>query len=213
MLSLPGVFGTTLDNIPADVPYLAAGREAIDAWRARLLPLAGFRVGICWQGCPTHKADAVRSIPLRCFEPLARVAGVRLISLQKREGLEQLSAARERFAIHEPGHDWDEARGAFVDSAAIMRNLDLVVTADTSIAHLAGGLGINTWVVLAVRADWRWMRSRDDTPWYPTMRLFRQRRPGDWAEVFERMVEPLRALSAARLAGAVDQPGSPGLTS
>lgn len=185
MMSLPGVAGTTMENIPAPIPYLATGEEAVDKWRQRLSDLEGFRIGIVWQGSSTHTSDQARSIPLAEFAPLARVPGVSLLSLQKRDGLEQLEGID--FPLRRVGDDWDQAAGPFVDTAAIMKNLDLVITADTAAAHLAGALGVPVWVALGTRADWRWMLERDDTPWYPTMRLFRQTRPGDWSEVFSRI--------------------------
>ena len=191
MMSLPAIVGTTLENIPADVPYLAADPELVDAWRERLGELEGFRVGICWQGSGTQLSDKLRSIPLVAFEPLSQVAGVRLVSLQKREGEQQLRDLAGRFAVYELGDDWDETAGAFMDTAAVMKNLDLVITVDTVHAHLAGALGVPVWVPLSTKADWRWLLERDDSPWYPTMRLFRQAKPGDWDKVFAELAAAL----------------------
>ena len=126
LMSLPRIFETELNTIPADIPYLAADPQCTQSWRQRLAPLREFRVGIHWQGNPAYVQDAWRSIPLMEFAPLAAVQGVSLISLQREVGLEQLPAACDRFTIHELGDDVDASRGAFMDTAAVMQNLDLV---------------------------------------------------------------------------------------
>jgi Tfp pilus assembly protein PilF len=194
LLSLPGLLGTVLETIPAQIPYLSAGPELVAEWHDKLVSIDGFKIGIAWQGDAAHPRDRFRSIPLADFELLARVAGVRLISLQMKDGLDQLANLAGRFEVNDFGDKLDTAAGAFMDTAAIMKNLDLVVTADTAAAHLAGALGARVWVALSTAADWRWLRERDDSPWYPTMRLFRQTATGDWVDVFRRMaaaVEPL----------------------
>ena len=191
LLSLPRLLGTNLENIPARVPYLAVDPELAKLWHERLAPIAGYRVGIHWQGNPEFTYDRARSIPLVEFSQLANVHGVQLISLQRENGLEQLPSARQQFTIHELGEDVDAERGAFVDTAAVMKNLDLVITSDTATAHLAGGLGVAVWVALSFAPDWRWMHQREDSPWYPTMRLFRQTQWKEWASVFDRMAREL----------------------
>ena len=196
LMSLPGVFGTTLANVPADVPYLSAPPELVSAWQERLRRLTGLRVGIAWKGSPGNIHDSLRSIPLHEFEPLAEVEGVALVNLQKHDGVDQLRDVE--FVVHQLCSDWDESAGPFMDTAAVIRNLDLIVTADTAVAHLAGALGVEVWVALASRADWRWLRHRDDTPWYPTMRLFRQARAGDWSKVFARMAVQLEQRAASK---------------
>ncbi len=196
MMSLPGLIGTTLANIPADVPYLSAAPELVNAWQEKLRRLTGLRVGIAWKGSAGNVHDSLRSIPLDQFEPLAEVSGVALVNLQKHEGVEQLRDVD--FVVHQLGSDWDEAAGPFMDTAAVIRNLDLVITADTAVAHLAGALGVDVWVALASKADWRWLRCRDDSPWYPTMRLFRQVRAGDWSKVFARMAVQLEQRVASK---------------
>lgn len=180
--SLPYLCGTRLASIPAQVPYLFADKALVAEWRGKLADLDGYKVGIHWQGNPNYKADRQRSIPLAQFAPLASVPGVRLISLQRGFGTEQLSAAS--FPVHDLGDAVDRASGPFMDTAAILRNLDLVITSDTSLPHLAGALGVPVWVALPFVPDWRWLLGRSDSPWYPTMRLFRQQRPGDWTTVF-----------------------------
>jgi ADP-heptose:LPS heptosyltransferase len=132
----------------------------------------------------------MRSIPLTAFEPLAQVPGVRLISLQRGHGTEQVAPLKERIPLHECGPDLD-ADGAFLDTAAIMMSLDLIISSDTAIPHLAGALGRPVWLALAFSPEWRWLRDRDDSPWYPTARLFRQSQPGHWAEMFEAMAVAL----------------------
>ncbi len=138
----------------------------------------------------------MRSIPLPHFAPLAAVPGVRLVSLQKGFGCEQIAG------IDFPLVDWstriDAAAGPFMDTAAIVKNLDLVVTSDSAIAHLAGGLGVPVWLALHVSPNWRWLLGRADSPWYPTMRIFRQTTPGDWTDVFARIAAELAKLAAAK---------------
>jgi hypothetical protein len=196
--NLPGIFRTTADTVPREVPYLAADPKLVEIWRDRLLQFGGFKIGVAWQGEKALEYDRSRSIPLGEFAPLATMPHVRLVSLQKRAGTEQLIEVADRFTVHNLGADFDETAGAFMDTAAVMNNLDLVVTADTSIAHLAGALGVKTWVALPTPPDWRWLLDREDSPWYPTVRLFRQPTPGNWADVFARMATALTTLIAAR---------------
>ncbi len=197
--SLPRAFGTRLDNVPAPVPYLRAEPELREKWAARIGP-AGFKIGVVWQGNPDPETDMARSMPLGAFAPLAATPGARLISLQKGFGVEQLADLPWGMRVETLGEDFDAGPDAFVDAAAAMMGLDLVVTCDTSIAHLAGALGRPVWVALKQAAEWRWLRDRDDSPWYPTMRLFRQTQRGDWSGVF--------AAMAARLASSTrDQSG------
>lgn len=197
LLSLPGLLGTRVTTIPAEVPYLRADQPLVDAWRKRLERIPGLRVGIAWQGNPAFDGDRYRSIPLEQFEPLAKLPGVRLISLQKGFGCEQIPSVSDRVSVVDFGAGLDESTGNFMDTAAIMKSLDLVITSDTAIAHLAGGLGIETWVVLSAAPDFRWLMNRDDSPWYPTVKLFRQERLGDWPGVFKRVATALRKRSAS----------------
>ena len=199
LLSLPGVFGTTLETIPADVPYLAASPRLVEHWRMKLAGPA-LKVGICWQGNTSHPGDYFRSMPLARFAPLAQ-PDVELISLQRGTGSEQLADERGSFSVRELGDEVDREHGPFMDTAAIVQCLDVVVAADTAIAHLAGALGAKVWMALTVGPDWRWMYDRADSPWYPTMRLFRQRRLGDLDDVFESIAMALRALVGQRRRG------------
>lgn len=192
LMSLPLRLGTTLDAIPSRVPYLAPEPERAARWRERLGP-AGFTIGVCWQGNPHGRIDRGRSFPLAGLAPLAALPGVRLIALQKSHGLDQLDSLPAGMTVERPGLDFDEGPDAFLDSAAIMAGLDLVVTCDTAIAHLAGALGRPAWVALKRIPDWRWGLEGEATPWYPSLRLFRQRAQGDWESVFAPMAEALAA--------------------
>jgi tetratricopeptide (TPR) repeat protein len=188
LMSLPRAVGTTMDTIPGQIPYLEAEPDLRAYWRGRL-PNEGFRIGIAWQGNPGHKNDRNRSMPLRQFAPLAAIRGVRLVSLQKIHGLEQLSDLPDGMCVHSLGVDYDD--GEFNDTAALIMALDLIVTVDSSVAHLAGALGRPTWIALPLVPDWRWMLDRDDSPWYPSVKLFRQSKRGDWDDVFARMAAEL----------------------
>jgi Flp pilus assembly protein TadD len=192
LVSLPRILGTTLASIPAEIPYLFARADLVEHWRRELSGTDGFKIGIAWQGDPQHSEDRNRSIPLTYFSALADLPGVRLFSLQKGPGVEQLTSEGERLRIIDLSSRLDETTGPFLDTAAVMKNLDLVVTCDSVCAHLAGALGVPVWVALAFSADWRWLLERRDSPWYPSMRLFRQERPGDWQGVFARMADTLR---------------------
>lgn len=201
LMSLPRLLGILPDTVPAATPYLHADARRSEIWRARLGE-HGFKVGIAWQGNPTGSIDNGRSIPLKEFAPLSAVEHVRLISLQKNFGAEQLDRKPAGMIVETPGFDFDEGADAFIDTAAMMANLDLVVTSDTSIAHLAGALGRPVWIALKHVPDWRWLLDRADSPWYPTARLFRQARLGDW--------EGVAAQMAAALGRAVRESGRDG---
>ncbi len=187
LLSLPGLLGTTGPAaIPAPIPYLAPEPALLERWQRYLAERPGLKVGIAWQGSPLYRGDRQRSLPLAAFAPLARLPGICLISLQKGQ-------AATLSGLHVPP-GLDEA-GAFIDTAALARQLDVVICSDSAVAHVAGAVGARTWLLLPRAADWRWLADREDTPWYPQMRLFRQRRPGDWAEVFQRVVHELQSLA------------------
>ena len=189
LMSLPYYFHTDLATIKAPTPYIQVPSDVVDEWSAKLDHLKAFKVGICWQGNRSYADDKLRSIPLAHFANLATVAGVQLINLQRGDGREQISETG--IPVLDLGESVDMGRGSFVDTAAILQQLDLVVTSDTSIAHLAGALEVPVWVALPYSADWRWLLNRDDSPWYPSMRLFRQTNPRNWEEVFRRIRESL----------------------
>ncbi len=205
LMSLPLIFTPNVASIPNRVPYLAADPTAIRFWQERLAPIRPFRVGIHWQGNPDFPKDRFRSIPLRYFEPLARIDGVRLVSLQKGLGREQLANGAP-FPILDLNLSLDEIHGPFVDTAAILKCLDLVITSDTSLAHLAGALGVETWLAVPSVPEWRWLLGREDSPWYPTLRLFRQNRPGQWADVFLQIAAKLAQRSAKSIAAFHNSP-------
>jgi hypothetical protein len=195
LLSIPHALATRGDTIPAPVPYLRADADRIREWKGRIGEY-GFKVGICWQGAAGGEVDIGRSFPAKHFEALTDAPGLRLISLQKNAGVEQLRDLPSGMKV-ETFDALDSGPDAFVDTAAIMEHLDLIITSDTAVAHLAGALGRPTWVALSHVPDWRWLLDRDDSPWYPTMRLFRQPHGGDWAGVFSAMRTRLLELIPA----------------
>jgi tetratricopeptide (TPR) repeat protein len=183
-----------LPGVSADGPYLAAEADRTRRWR-RLLSGEDLRVGIAWRGNPKAPGPS-RAIPLEAFLPLSRIAGVRLISLQKDDGAGELGELPNGMTVETLGADFDAGADAFLDTAAVMMNLDLVVTSDTSIAHLAGALGRPVWIAMRHVTDWRWMVRGETTPWYSTARVFKQTVRGDWDGVFARI-----AFELARFAG------------
>ena len=187
------MLGTTLATIPADVPYLKADDSLVAVWRERMSIYSGIKVGIAWQGSTTHREDRYRSIPLARFAPLAETPGVRLLSLQKGHGLEQIKTLGGQFEVVDLLGGVDEPDGGLMNAAAILQNVDLVIACDTAIVHLAGALGRPVWVALPTGPDWRWLMERRDSPWYPSMRLFRQRVLGDWTSVFDEMAQALQS--------------------
>jgi Flp pilus assembly protein TadD len=199
LMSLPRLFNTTQTSVPTITPYLNADPERLIKWRDHLNEKVGnkdLRIGLAWQGNPHHQWDHFRSLPLQHFEPLTRIPGIRLISLQRGPGIEQIESFQRltRQALIVPSDGQQTSPAHLADNMAIMANLDLIVTVDTATAHLAAALGKPTWVVLSFIADWRWIVARQDSPWYPSMRLFRQKRLGDWEELIERVVHALRLL-------------------
>ena len=197
-MSLPRVFGSDLDTIPASVPYIDVDPERVERLRARIGSDDALKVGLVWAGDPAHLRDRQRSISLAQLAPLASVRGLRFFSLQKGPAAEQISSANGGIALTDLGPELRD----FADTAAAISLLDLVVCVDTSVAHLAGALGKPVWVLLPVPADWRWMEEPEDSPWYPTMRLFRQRSAGGWPDVVGRVTASLAQW--ATQSGAVD---------
>jgi tetratricopeptide (TPR) repeat protein len=198
LLSLPRLFKTRLESVPAHVPYLRAPAEAQQRWHKRLAPMKGLKVGLVWAGNPEHVNDTRRSLDPKLLEPLFAVPGVSFASLQVGARTADLKKLKGAPAIEDIGSQLDD----FTDTAGAVGALDLIVTVDTSVAHLAGALGKPAWVLLPWVTDWRWMLNRDDNPWYPTMRLFRQKRGEDRADVIVRLAGELTAVAqgdAARL--------------
>ena len=193
LLELPRIFETTLETIPAGVPYLYADPAKAQYWRQRLVSRA-FKVGIVWAGKPAHPEDRTRSCHLRDFLPLSKIPGLALFGLQKGAAAGQAEDLAPEMALTDIGAELDD----FTDTAAVIENLDLIVSVDTAVLHLAGAMGKPAWAVLPFSPDWRWMLDRRDSPWYPTMRLFRQKSYGDWEDVFQRVSQELQMLAAGQ---------------
>jgi len=202
LASVPLALTTETETIPGGVPYLHVDPQAERVWAERLAALPGFKVGLNWHGNPAaEKLSALqaRSFPLAAAAALAAVPGVSLVSLQKGDGAEQrdsVSFAGALAQLTDPSYMG--AAEFATETAALLKGLDLVITADTALAHLAGALGVPVWVMLQQIPDWRWQNDRADSPWYPSMRLFRQRAAGDWEELFGRVAAELAAHVRAR---------------
>ena len=187
LLSLPLAFGTRLETIPSTTPYLLAPAPAVASWAARLAGKARPRIGMVWSGAPRHREDRNRSIALRTLLPLLDVAAT-FVSLQRDVRADDAQLLQERSDILHFGGDLR----TFSDTAALISHLDLVVTVDTSVAHLAGALGRPVWILLPFIPDWRWLLDRSDSPWYPTARLFRQAASREWQGVVKHIHAELR---------------------
>lgn len=227
LMSLPLAFNTTLRSIPATVPYLSAAPQAAAVWSGRvkeaetLLPAASapssapsraatgapaLRVGIAWAGRPTHADDRLRSIPLAALAPLsAAAAGAAFYSLQKGAAAAEARTPPAGMRLI----DFSDRLFDFSDAAALIANLDLVITVDTAVAHLAGAMGRRVWVLLPFSPDFRWLLDRPDSPWYPTMRLFRQPAQGQWRPAIEAVATELRTAATAALAAAATAAAAP----
>jgi tetratricopeptide (TPR) repeat protein len=191
LMSLPWAFGTTMETIPAAVPYLRADSAMIESWRARLGSDKGqFKVGLAWAGSARFRRDQPRSLTLEHLAALGALAGVTFYGLQKGPPGEQAQNPPAGLQLTNLGPELKD----FSDTAAVMSLMDIIISTDTSVAHLAGALGRPVWVMLQFVPDWRWLLDREDTPWYPTMRLFRQKRLGDWGEVIDRVAKALDVL-------------------
>jgi hypothetical protein len=202
LLSLPLVFGTELDTIPAKIPYVRPDPAQVQVWRERLgAPVAerrengnSQRIGLAWAGSPLHPYDLWRSIPLEQLAPLTHLEGTTFYSLQVGPPAQQVKELGPR------GHliDLQDELKDFADTAAVVANLDLVISVDSAVVHLAGTMGKPVWVLVQKSADWRWLLEREDSPWYPTARLFRQSTLGNWQEVVARVEKELRELVAQK---------------
>ncbi|MGE4014010.1 MAG: tetratricopeptide repeat protein, partial [Alphaproteobacteria bacterium] len=185
LLDLPHLFATTLETVPAEIPYLRVDPARVAAWRAAI-PADGYKIGIVWAGNPANPNDRLRSCALANFAPLAGLPGVALYALQKGDASLQIKGATF------PIVDLAARSNDFADTAAAIESLDLVISVDTAIVHVVGALGRPAWVLLHQVPDWRWMLGRDDSPWYPSLRLFRQTERGNWSGVFEQVEAALR---------------------
>jgi ADP-heptose:LPS heptosyltransferase len=186
MMSMPCLFKTTLATIPQDVPYLSADPQLRAQWQARLAVASGMKIGIAWSG---RAYPVGRSIPIEMLaEGLKNIGGATFVNLQRGAAPRDLQAASQ----HLPFLDLSADIADFADTAALVDNLDLVITVDTAVAHLAGAMGKPTWVLLQHVPDWRWLTQREDSPWYPTMKLFRQVQAGDWRSVVRAAAQELK---------------------
>jgi len=191
LLSLPGIFKTSLETIPRDTGYISLDKSLCDKWKQKLDGLGSVKIGLCWQGNRKHKRDLFRSIQLEKLSRLLEVEKVSFISLQKGYGEEQI----EHYHLGSKISDFSSEIDTFSDTAALISQLDLVIGVDTSTIHLAGAMGKPVWVLLPHAPDWRWMLKREDSPWYPTMRLFRQQESGEWGPVIDEIINELGKTS------------------
>lgn len=195
LLNLPGIFKTHEHTIPAPIPYLKADQKLIEYWARKLAHDKKFKIGLCWHVDPEHELDkspwSKRNIDALLFAPLAHIPNVSFYSLQKINGEDQLKKAPENFIVHTFGYNFDESHGRFMDTAAVIMNLDLIITVDTSIAHVAAALGKKVWMLVPYSPDCRWYDEGDNTEWYPNMRLFRQPKPYDWQAVINEVKQAL----------------------
>lgn len=205
LLTLPYILKTDEHTIPAPIPYIIPDTKLIEHWHHRLATDTNIKVGICWQGNSNYSTPflrtfvAAKSISLSAFAPLARVPGVSLYSLQKETGTDQITQIGDTFTLHTFDEHFDKDHGRFMDTAAVIKNLDLIITVDTSIVHLAGAVGdVPVWVLLPEPADWRWMLQRTDSPWYPQLRLFRQPTTGDWESLIATITQELYRFIAQK---------------
>ena len=191
MMSLPLAFATALDSIPCGVPYLFADPVRVQRCRATLGSTSNLRrVGLVWAGSPEHQYDRQRSIPLSAFAPLQRIAGAQFFSLQKGPEAKQANESGHGLNLVDCGDLLDD----YADTAALISELDLVISVDTSVAHVAAAMGKPVWLLIAFAPDWRWLLDRDNSPWYPTIKIFRQPNRGDWSTVIQRLTENLNQL-------------------
>ncbi|SEC29116.1 Tetratricopeptide repeat-containing protein [Rhizobiales bacterium GAS188] len=192
LMSLPRIFGTRVDSIPAAMPYLGVRPAIAERWQRRLAGLQGLKVGLAWGGSMNHVNDARRSIDLQCLKPLLEIAGVSWVSLQVGPRTADLAALPAGTMT-----DLSAELSDFAETAGATLNLDLVIAIDTAVAHLAGALARPAWIMLPFSPDWRWLLERGDSPWYPTLRLYRQKTPGGWDDVVARLTADLAERVAA----------------
>lgn len=183
LLSLPRIFNTTLNTIPASGPYIKPDLTYSSKWREKFNENNNYKIGIVWAGSPTFRNDRYRSCSLSDFAPLASIKGITFYSLQKGPASLEISNSPDGMKIIDLQNELND----FADTAAIIDNLDLIISVDTAMAHLAGAIGKTVWVLLPVSPDWRWFLNTNDSPWYPSMRLFRQTLLNDWKGVFKQM--------------------------
>jgi tetratricopeptide (TPR) repeat protein len=215
LMSIARVVKTRLETIPAQIPYLHQDEILTQEWKATLAHDHNLKVGICWHGNAQYKTASLRraviakSIPLSQLKPLADIEGITLYSLQRVTGEDQLADCSFKNKLVLFDASFDQEHGRFMDTAAVMKNLDLVITVDTGTAHLAAALNVPTWIMASFPADWRWLRNRTDSPWYPTVRLFQQEKTGQWELVIKKIVKELKTLVAERKRASTTHPSEP----
>jgi hypothetical protein len=193
LLDLPRIFGTTLATIPLDIPYLSIDGKLLEKWGDRIGAGHGaLRVGLVWAGNPRHESDHQRSVSFDLFSALSCLTGVEFFSLQKGNAATEAANSPAGMRLIDLSGEFDD----FADTAALIANLDMIVSVDTAVAHLAGAIGKPVWTLLPFFSEWRWMLDRDDSPWYPAMRLFRQPHDGGWEETIAMLVEEMRKIAA-----------------
>ncbi|QDV48682.1 tetratricopeptide repeat protein [Gimesia fumaroli] len=180
LLSIPRYLETSQETIPVDVPFFVPPAERRQYWHDVLSEYEGKKIGLNWSGNLNFPKDEFRSIPLETFLPLGKVPGIQLVSLQQVNGLDQIAPLQTSWNLLQPGAEYEAETGNFTEVAALIQNLDLVITSDTAVAHLAGCLGVPVWILVSQLPEWRWLLDRTDSPWYPTARLFRQADLGEW---------------------------------
>jgi tetratricopeptide (TPR) repeat protein len=196
LLGLPRLFRTVAADIPSAIPYLCPGSEKCAKWKSRISG-PGFKVGLVWAGRPTNAEDWRRSCSLSDFAPLASIPGLEFFSFQKGPAAAQVSVQARGMPLTDLSGGLED----FEDTAAALLQMDLVLAVDTAVAHLAGALGKRVWTILPHFPEWRWLTDREDTPWYPTMRLYRQTSPGNWRRVMEKIARDLSGISAGGCKG------------
>ena len=195
LLSLPMLFNTTLETIPANIPYIAADPRLVQKWKAKVsCDDSRLKIGLVWAGKPTYQRVRYRSYTLASFAPLAHLENATFFSLQKGSASEQAKHPPEGLRLI----DYTREINDFADTAALVANLDLIIAVETSVAHLAGAMGKPVWALIPFIPDWRWLLNRSDSPWYPTMKLFRQRSYGEKESVIHQILEELASLGALR---------------
>lgn len=203
VLSLPHLLGSTPDSIP-NRPYLSAEPDRVKRWAERLAGLEGLRVGICWtNGDERRGADLKRSIPFDFVRPLAAIPGVSLVNLQKQDNAAKRLSDADEALLHRPGPGFDAGPDAFLDTAAVIKGLDLVIAIDSAVLHVAGALGAPVWLAAPYRMDWRWMNDAEKSIWYPSLRIYRQDRQWDWSAPMARIARDLARAAEAKATGLV----------
>ena len=204
IMSLPAIFESTEETIPKNIPYITPDKKLDKKWKTYFKNNKKIKVGFCWEADVKNDVSrlpvARRSIPLIALEKLSHIPNIEFYSLQKSDGSSEIDLLPEHFVVTSFGPDFDDKSksGPFMDTAAIMKHLDLIITVDTSVAHLAGALGKPVWVMLPYNTDWRWIVNRTDSPWYPTMKLFKQPSPFDWKSVVDNIFEELNNMQKSR---------------